>query len=400
VKKEAPVNSLRSVLLVLVLLSSIAGAAAPNALTIQEATGEAAIVNGNKERAFEEAKEKAIREAVQQVAGVMVSSETLTKNSQLVSDRIYAHSSGYVRNVRVLSQKEEKGVAQVKIRAEIGTAALDKDLRAVQALINRLGNPKLVILTQEHAIDAKGVTTSSGVLSGVLTEGFKKDGWTLIDPNFAAGKVRLQPGVSLGTPEAKEIGELTKADYILYGTVSFRYHPADGPYDKDGQGNQLQFNVTGEYDLALFATDTGSQLTKISGKLTTGDIGQVGSNVISYERTAHDIAANRGASIVAEVRKNALEYLRNAEQNGNRLVMQVNGFREYGSVENFKRVLEGVGGMRDVKRPSFGAGKARFELTFLGTTSELAGKLGGKAFKGRRIDVTGLTPNTVELTLK
>ena len=369
------------------------------ALVTQEATGEAAIVDGNKEAAFDEARRKAMREAVEQVVGVMVSAETLTRNNQLVSDRILSNSAGYVRDVKVLSRQEEDGVMKVTIRAQVGTAELDKDLQAVQALIRRLESTRLVILTQEQAIDSHGVTTSSGVLATELTEGFKRDGWTLLDPNFAAGKLKLSAGVSLGSTEAKEIGELSKADYILYGNVNFRYQPPIGLFDKDASGNQTMFNVTGEYDLAIFATDSGSQLAKIVGKFNTGDMGKGGSNVLSYERTAHDIAVNKGKAIVAEVRRQVVEYLRSAEQNGNRLVMSVVGLPDFGAVQDFKRVLEGMTGMREVKKGNFASRKAQFELTFVGTADELAEKLSSKNFKGKRISVTGATANTVELTL-
>src|SRR5690349_6425284 len=186
-----------------VALSAVALAEAE--VVTKEATGEAAIVDGNKARAEKEANDKALREAVEQVAGVMVSADTLTQNSQLISDRIFANSAGYVRKYDVLSKKEERGVMIVTLRAEAGTAQLDKDLQAVKALINRMGNRKLVILLQEHTYDPKGVVTASGVLSTVLTEAFRQDGWTLIDPAFAAGKVKVSSGVSMGTPEAREI---------------------------------------------------------------------------------------------------------------------------------------------------------------------------------------------------
>ncbi len=158
----------------------------------KEAEGEAAIVGGNVDRAAREAKEAALRSAVEQVAGVLVSSQSLAVNSQLVSDQVYAHSAGYVRSYEVLSQTTERNVVKVKVRAQVGTAELDRDLQAVQALVRRLQGRKLVILLQEQTIDEKGVTTTSGVTATVLTDAFKRDGWTVIDPSFAGGK---GPGV-------------------------------------------------------------------------------------------------------------------------------------------------------------------------------------------------------------
>ncbi|WP_375759665.1 hypothetical protein [Corallococcus exercitus] len=379
---------------------------APPPVVIQEATGEAAVVNGNEDKAFTDAKDAALRGAVEQVAGVRVSAETLTANSQLLRDEVFTHSAGYVRRYDVLERKVEGGVAKVSVRAEVGTEKLDQDLQAVQALIRRLGRPKLVILTQEQTVDPKGLVTHGNLLATVLTDAFKQDQWTILDPHFAAGKVRLQPGVALSATEAKEIGDLTQADYILYGTVVFRQQPpprsGSSPY-VDEQGRELLFLVSGEYDLAVFATDNGSQLAKVAGSFASGprDLGDARKALISYERTAFDISRQRGQRIVAEVRAPVVEYVRSAIQNGNRVRMTVLGLKDYAAVQAFHKVLaDSLTGLRGAPgTPRFEKGQARFDLTFLGATDELAGQLGDKTFQKRKVQVTGVTENTVELTV-
>ncbi|HLL55708.1 MAG TPA: flagellar assembly protein T N-terminal domain-containing protein [Myxococcaceae bacterium] len=383
----------------LLALCSVAHAAETQPATVtKEAVGEAAIgADGNKIRARDEAKKQALRNAVEQVTGMMISSDTLTSNSQLISDRIYSNSAGYVRSHEVLSEKEDAGVMRVTVRAEVGTAELDRDLQAVQGLIKRFGSPKLVLLTQEQAIDQNGIATSSGVMATVLTESFKKDGWTIIDPAFAAGKLKLSSGVGVGGPEAKEIGHLTKADYILYGNVNFRYQPPGMMM----VGAEV-FIVTGEYEFTAFSTDSGSQITKISGKFKT-DFEALrknkGSAVLSYERTAHDVSIIEGGKVVADMRARVLEFLRNAEQNGSRMVLNVSGIPDFGAAQNFKRMLEERSGVRNVERKDFTGGKAQYELLFMGNSGDLAELLDQQKFKGQKLSVTGVTNTTVELSL-
>ncbi len=55
--------------------------------------------------ARDKAIEDALRRAVDQAVGAIVESETLTENYQLISDRIYSHSSGYVQTYNVISRK-------------------------------------------------------------------------------------------------------------------------------------------------------------------------------------------------------------------------------------------------------------------------------------------------------
>jgi len=381
----------------LCLWAGFAGAA--DAPVTLEVTGEAPIIDGNRQRAQEVAKDAALRTAVERVAGTVVSATTLTQNSQLISDEILSHSAGYVSHWEPVGKPtEEGGVLKVTVKATVSKADLDKDLAAVQALITRLGNRKLVILTQEQTIqvpdkEGKSLTHSSSVLSTVLSEVFKQDGWTLVDPQFAAGKVRL--GAAVGQAEAKEIGELSKADYILYGTAAYREQLVDSML-----AGAKVFPVTGEYTLTLFAADSGTQIAQLSGKfgLRQGEKGV--SPLLSYERTAFDLTKLRGAEIANDIRGKVVEYLRSARQNGNRVVMNVVGLADYAAVQNFKKVLsESVTGVLKVNPGSFGKGKAEFDVTFAGSTDDLAERLGGKAIKGKKVTITGVTGNTIEVTI-
>lgn len=362
----------------------------------REATGEAAIVGGNVDRAAREAKEAALREAVEQVAGVIISAQTLSANSQLISDQVFAHSAGYVRTYQVLSQTQEKGVVTVKVRAEVGTRDLDRDLQAVQALVRRLAGRRLVILLQEQTIDDKGVTVTSGVTATVLSDAFKRDGWTLVDPSFAAGKVRVASAVALGAVEAKEIGTLSKADTILYGTVAFRDAPVDAML-LSGSGQRAAFPLTGDYDFGVFETASGSQLAKVSGKLRSSVKDM---SIQSREESAFNLVKVHEAEIIAPVRTAVIESLRSAEQNGNRLVLEVLGLADFGALQAFTRELpKWSAGVREQGSPTLSGGRGRMEVTYLGNAAALAEQLEGKSFKGKKLAVTGVSGNTLEVTL-
>src|SRR5512138_1651941 len=89
------------------LLLSSAVLAETKDVEVREVTAEEAIVGGNREKAREVAIKKALREAVEQVAGVLISADTLTANSTLVSDRIYSRSEGYVKSWKLVGQPKE-----------------------------------------------------------------------------------------------------------------------------------------------------------------------------------------------------------------------------------------------------------------------------------------------------
>ncbi|MBS1153344.1 MAG: hypothetical protein H6Q89_5042, partial [Myxococcaceae bacterium] len=117
--------------LLVLLAASLALAAEPTVIT-KEATGQAAVAKGGEQKAYDEAVKLALRSAVEQASGVLVTADTVTLNSQLVRDQVYARASGYVKKFDVVSKKVEKGVVTVVIKADVGTAELDKDLEAVK----------------------------------------------------------------------------------------------------------------------------------------------------------------------------------------------------------------------------------------------------------------------------
>ena len=71
------------------LVLCVSGAATA-AVETAEVEGYAAIVNGDQAAARDRALDDAKRKAVEQVAGVQISSESMTESFQLVEDKIYA----------------------------------------------------------------------------------------------------------------------------------------------------------------------------------------------------------------------------------------------------------------------------------------------------------------------
>ena len=76
------------------------------------------------------AKTNAIRNAIEQVVGTFVSSETIVKNSELISDRILSYSGGYVKELKVISQgKSPDGLYTVKIETLVVVTKLKMKLK-------------------------------------------------------------------------------------------------------------------------------------------------------------------------------------------------------------------------------------------------------------------------------
>ena len=117
----------------------------------KEGTGEAAIIAKDEQKAFDEAKDKALRNAVEQAAGVRIDADTAVINNQLVRDQVFANTTGYVKKYDVLSKKAEKGVMTVVVKADVITDNLDKDITAARDLIKRAGRPSSIMVLVQGA---------------------------------------------------------------------------------------------------------------------------------------------------------------------------------------------------------------------------------------------------------
>ncbi len=375
-----------------VALSLACTAFAQATVVVKEGTGEAAVLGKDEARAVQDAQQSALRAAVEQAAGVRIDADTVVVNNQLVRDQIFANTSGYVKSFEVLDKKVEKGVARVRVKASVITEHLDKDIAAARDLVKRMGRPSVVIVVQEQTIplDGKAMINSES-LATVLTEALKADGWDIKDAQAINGSLKLEGAATLGATELKQINDLSKAAWVLYGKAVLRHQQA---------GELLKsapvYPVTGEYDLALAATDSGEQVAKLNGKLVVARE-NANKTVVSYERTAFQVIRDKKEEIVSPVRKAILEHFRDQTVNGRKLNVSVAGLESFGAAKDFKKALESIKGIREATQDSFSNGRAAYRVTFLGSSNDFAEVAESATFKKKKLTVVSVTGNTLEL---
>jgi hypothetical protein len=366
----------------------------------KEAEGQAAVVNKDEVKAYEDAKAQALRNAIEAAAGVRVDADTVVVNNQLVRDQIFANTSGYVKNFTITDKKIEKGVATVKVKADVITDNLDKDITAARDLVKRMGKPTLVIIVQEQTLQLKGgATINSESIATVLTEALKADGWDIKDEKLlGGGKFKLEGAATLGATELKEIEKVTNAHYILYGKALFRHQDmGPGMVSTDAKGNQLLFPITGEYDLSLSATDSANQLVKLNGKINYDpkltpkvDMG------LSYERTAFDLIKAKKEEITGPVRKAIIEQFRDQQVNGKQFSLNLSGV-DFTGAADFKKAIESIKGLKEATQDEFKGGVASYRVTYLGTAQDLATQVASATFKKKKLNIVSVTGNTLEV---
>ncbi len=151
------------------------------------AVGQAQIIGGDDSQARLNAIEGAKRAAVEQGVGTLVDSKTKVANFEVLEDKIYSRASGYVTNYSILSEGKtpDGSIYTVTIRADVQTASIKNDLRAIGILMATVGNPRFMAVyvpeTKSSANrNSRVVRAAEQAINGV----FARKGFIVLDRMF------------------------------------------------------------------------------------------------------------------------------------------------------------------------------------------------------------------------
>ena len=128
----------------------------------------------------DEAKRNAFVTAIEQSMGVMVSSDILIENGELIRDKIRSQSEGFIESYTVISTGRDKQLYVVTIRATVA----EKKLRGVLEEITHVNDAQLAydaVKCSYMTFDKKSIMCRSGDLAiGNMNFGIYMDSYALL----------------------------------------------------------------------------------------------------------------------------------------------------------------------------------------------------------------------------
>lgn len=161
-------------LLLLVLPVAAEMPAAGETVTLQ-VLGEALIVDHDLVKARELAVTNGLHQAVEQVVGTLVYSDTKVENYQLIKDSIRLRSAGYVSSYEVNDLWVEQGICKVMLTVTVKQGALIEDLKDLRLNLKLAGDPRLLI-----SIVAVDQNLATGGIEAQLRAGLMKAGYQVV----------------------------------------------------------------------------------------------------------------------------------------------------------------------------------------------------------------------------
>ena len=387
----------RTSVLILVLIAFLAAPALAAEVEEVEVTGQAAIINDDKAAARDKAIDDALRKAVESSVGTMISSETITENYQLLSDRIYSQAEGYVRKYKILDEKDEDNVDIVEIRAKVAVGAVSSDLESLKTLMRRKGMPKLIIMVAEQNVGMNKpvywwggtgiVSTDMRVVENTLMKKMREKGFTFVDTEVLSGKKTVRSPVAyLSDKQARRMASTTDAQVIIVGKAVAK------DIGKTWEGTRLR-SANAEVAVRAINTDNGEIIAVATQEAVVPHISPT---------TAGNQALKKASDLLAEKLIDQITKKWVADTSGtNRVRMTVTGVKNNRMLKKFVKVLKNqVRSVKDVHQQRFKAGTAVLDVMLAGDTRDMATELEAKDFGGAfKIEVDAVSGNAISVKL-
>ena len=359
------------------------------------AVGQAAILNGDQVSARDKAIADAQRKAVEQAVGTMISSESLTVNYELVSDKILSKAVGYIKGYKILS--EDKGndknpIYTVKIQAKVGAADIDKDLAAIKSMLSAKNLPRILVMVAEQNVGDPNAQirwqSNMDSFENAFMEAWLSKGFKFVDRQALQGKIKVAPAFSTGDPSVdavKEVATGTGAEVVIYGkAVATNNGPAMGT---------ALFSIRADVSLRLLNLDTAQIVATSAQSATLGHVNPQTGGLKAIQEAARKSAGELLTKLLAQWQQDV-----HGAATVNLTISNVKQSRDLKAIASFLK--EEVRGVEAVRQRTYKAKVAELEVDVKGTAQELADELEAKKFKGFKLDIDEFTANTIKASMK
>ena len=371
---------------------ALAAPAFAAATTSVEAEGQAMIKNGDEPAARDRALEDAQRKAVESAVGTMISAETVMENYQIISDRILAKSSGYIKNYTITSSGPDNGIYKVVIKALVATGNLSSDVDAISALLKRKGMPRVFVVVPEAMLGSTAMTTGqSGTVnmqsaeSGLIAS-LRNAGFLIVDPDVLSGKLSISQIYRKGDVAdgvAKKIGSLSGAEVVIYGRA-----------------------VVQVSNLSVLKSKVARASANIRAvNVQTGQI--IAMSTLNHPKKApaayHDavgpvLLKKVGEAAAADLIKQIVKQWQSDTSGATRIVLTVKGVK-FRSAKQLKAAMAEMRGVDSINRRSLKRGVAVFDVNVKAGVENFANSLDGLKVGRKKVEITGVDGETISASL-
>lgn len=356
------------------------------------AAGEAA-VRGTTPEALQLAKDEALnraqRRAIEQGVGTIIDSETMVENFQLLEDKVLSQVKGYITGFKVIKDnKGEDGVYSITIEATVALAQLEKDVRALNIIKEKKGNPRIMVVMREFFEDPEwGADFAKGgeVAQSAIEKELLSLDFPLVDRGQMGDINERDEKIAYDDPaKAAALGRRFGAEVVIVGEAT------SAQMDQSSPHGVAVYHCDAQVSAKAVKTDTGQIIARES--VTSGRVVKGGRATAAKE--ALRVA---GEKLAKAMRSQILERWRS--EAFNTVAIQIIATN---ADNDRRRALEkdlaAIRGVRNVSERSWANGVLEID-------AEVDGAIWGdfdsriENLPGVGVELTGKTQNRIDLKL-
>ncbi|MBI5903688.1 MAG: hypothetical protein HZB84_09435 [Deltaproteobacteria bacterium] len=360
-----------------------------------DAAGYAPFSGANAAIVRDAAIEDALRKAVEQAVGTLVSAETVVENFQVLNDNVYTKTQGYIKGYSVLNETQSQGLYQVTVRATVAIGGLKNDLDALGVLYARAEKPRVLFLIAEQNIGHRhyvfwwwggseymGETVDMSAAETALKEAFLGKGFNVVEGSGRLDGIEISNAyrvADLTNEGARQIGKKFNAEIVVKGKALAK----EGPRTPGSQVGSYIADITVE----AIKVDNGAVLASARGHGTSRHVSDVTGGVEAISRASNEAADRLVEQIAAKW------------QSGNIVTLRLGGIKDFKKIADFKNALKTrVKGVKAVYQRGFEGDQAVFELDTRSSTQNIADDL--SRLSSFPLKITNMTQSTIDAVME
>lgn len=384
------------VVLCILTVFSLPVSASDNRPVTVDVEGFSTIEGGKKAAARESALKNAFRHAIEQVVGVMINSRTVVKDSELLQDKIFSKSSGFIKTYKINSETFEGDECRISVKATVSAVRLEKGLHDLGLLSKKMGKPRIAVIITEQNIGNDAPVSSlsdgsvnAGIAESVINAVFEKKGYNLVDRDTLVALAKREgtlssTGVMTSSDAAVQVAAGGGAEVVIIGQAVAK----SGATVLSGTNMRTSDAMV---SLRAVNADTGQLIASHSTNARSANVNPTAGGSEAIKKATMELAEKLHQKIVAKWTSNVT---------GTRTARLVVKGIDFVGIARFRELLrEQIGHVEDTVERGFKDGVLTLDAEINGNAMELADELTTAGVENYKFKILSFTGNTLNVEL-
>lgn len=334
----------------------------------------------------------ALLSAVRQAVGLVIPSETLTQNFQLICASIYEQAQRFIQDYKISAESKSENRYWVMIKATLSLDLILEQLKYLGVIKEKM--PKIIFFISEQGIDQPSPShwwmedpfpTDTCVTERVLSSRLRNKGFVIIDRANYIEKVQIEPGLrrpDLDDETSATLGALFDAELVVVGKALISY-------------------ASDNSNLRAFQARLSARVIRVDSKTVIASTHQsrlftFTEDMVGDKEALQEIAMLAADDLATQI---STKWQGEAEES-NVVHIVVKGIERYAEFVKLRKALKNtVKGVKYVYPTMIKAGEAILEVDVRGGVQTLANELMLKSFDKFVIKSYDASHNMLEIEL-